>query len=71
MTSDDCVAFHGVLLAFLRLRPHSPEDLADIFDLLGQLTPSEKREFWQWLSKTAPNIKRWLMAKGAEYRRAA
>ncbi len=70
METKDCVALLGVLQAFLTM-PHDEDDLADLFDLLGRLKPEDKRHFWTWLGDTAPNIRRWLMAKGGGSRRAA
>lgn len=71
METKDCDALLKVLQAFLSMPPHSADDLADLFDLLSQLEPQAKREFWAWLGNTAPNIRRWLMAKGGGSRRAA
>lgn len=71
MTDKECRDLQGVVKAFIRMVPHSDRDLADLFDLLGQLEPGDKRFFWGWLGDNAPNIKRWLMAKGGSYRRAA
>jgi hypothetical protein len=66
MTDRDCVALLAVIQAFLGWRSqHQPQDLADLFDLLGRLETSEKRIFWAWLATNAPNVRRWLMAKGS------
>jgi len=70
MAEENCQALLNVIQAFLRSRPHTPADLADLFDLLGAMDISEKRAFWTWLGQQAPNIKKWLMAKG-DQRRAA
>ncbi len=71
MATEDCEALLSVINMFLAMTPHSDRDLADLFDLLGQLEPGHKRDFWGWLGETAPNIRRWLMATGGSYRRAA
>ena len=71
MTTNDCQALLEVIQGFIRMAPHSDRDLADLFDLLGQLEPGDKRFFWGWLGDNAPNIKKWLMATGGSYRRAA
>ena len=71
MTNQDCKALYSVLQTFLAMPPHSADDLADLFDLLGQLEPQGKRQFWAWLGDNAPNIRRWLMAKAGGSRRAA
>jgi len=71
MTTSDCQALLEVIQAFLSMPPHSDRDLADIFDLLGQLDPGQKQAFWAWLGENAPNVRKWLMAKGGSYRRAA
>ena len=71
MTTEDCEELLSVLNTFLSIAPHSDRDMADLFDLLGQLEPGDKQAFWGWLGETAPNIKKWLMAKGGSYRRAA
>jgi hypothetical protein len=70
METKDCEALLEVIQAFLTML-HDDDDLADLFDLLGRLEPQDKREFWTWLGDTAPNIRRWLMAKGGGSRRAA
>jgi hypothetical protein len=70
MAEADCWALLKVVQAFLRSRPHSTADLADLFDLLGRLTIEEKGAFWAWLRSNAPNVRKWLMAKGGN-RRAA
>jgi hypothetical protein len=71
MTNQDCKALYAVLQTFLAMPPHRPDDLADLFDLLGRLSQAEKQTFWAWLGDNAPNIKRWMMAKGGGSRRAA
>ncbi len=71
MEARDCKALLGVIQSYIRMAPHSDRDLADLFDLLGQLEPGDKRFFWGWLGETAPNVRKWLMAKGGSYRRAA
>ncbi|XGB43212.1 MAG: hypothetical protein LVS60_05400 [Nodosilinea sp. LVE1205-7] len=71
MEARDCRALLGVIQAFIRMAPHSDQDLADLMDLLGQLEQGQKRDFWAWLGENAPNVKKWLMAKGGSYRRAA
>ena len=71
MAETDCQALLAVIQAFLRSRPHRQTDLADLFDLLRTMELAEKRLFWTWLGEQAPNIKKWLMAKGAEHRRVA
>jgi hypothetical protein len=70
MAIKECNALLSVIKRFLAMPAHDADDLADLFDLLGRLEPEAKREFWTWLGDTAPNIRRWLMAKG-EARRAA
>jgi len=71
MEARECKALLGVIQAFIRMAPYSDRDLADLFDLLGRLDPGDKRFFWGWLGDNAPNIKKWLMATGGSYRRAA
>ena len=73
MTTKDCEALLKVINRFLSMAPHGDRDLADIFDLLGRLDPDDKQVFWVWVGKNAPNVRRWLMAKGGggSYRRAA
>ena len=71
MATKDCEALLSVIQAFLSMPPYSDRDLADLFDLLGQLEPEDKRFFWGWLGDNAPNVRRWLMATGGSYRRAA
>jgi len=70
MTTEDCKSLLGIIQAFLAM-PHDDDDLADLFDLLGRLESGDKRQFWGWLGETAPNIRRWLMAKAGGSRRAA
>jgi len=71
MKISDCQALLEVIQAFIRMAPHSDRDLADLMDLLGQLEQGQKVAFWAWLGENAPNVRRWLMAKGGSYRRAA
>jgi hypothetical protein len=71
MEIKDCEALLRVLQTFLSMPPHSADDMADLFDLLGRLSQAEKQTFWTWLGNTAPNIRRWLIAKGSGSRRAA
>ncbi len=71
MTTSDCEALLSTLNMFLSMAPHSDRDLADLFDLLGQLEPGHKRDFWAWLGENAPNVRKWLMAQGGSLRRAA
>ncbi|MFM7529792.1 MAG: hypothetical protein ACKO63_15135 [Nodosilinea sp.] len=73
MKISDCEALLSVINRFLSIAPHSDRDLADLFDLLGQLEQGQKQAFWAWLGANAPNVKKWLMAKGGGggYRRAA
>jgi hypothetical protein len=63
MTHSDCEALLGVIRQFLSWRGQfRPQDLADLFELLGRLAPEEKQAFWGWLGANAPNVRRWLMA---------
>jgi hypothetical protein len=72
MTERDCLALLAVIQTFLVWRSqHQPQDLADLFDLLGRLETEKKRAFWAWLATYAPIVKKWLMAKGSSARRAA
>ena len=71
MTTEDCEALLSVLNTFLAMAPHSDRDLADLFDLLGRLEQGQKAAFWAWLGENAPNVRKWLMATGGSYRRAA
>ena len=69
MQDRDCKALLGVIQAFARMAPHqSDRDLADLFDLLGQLEQGQKQAFWGWLGETAPNVRKWLMVAGGSYR---
>jgi len=52
-------------------RSQQPEDLADLFGLLGRLDRAEKQAFWARMGVNAPKVSKWLMAKGSETRRAA
>jgi len=72
MSPSDCEKILGVVQQFLSWRGQGqPEDLADLFGLLGRLDRAEKQAFWAWLGVNAPNVRKWLMAKGSETRRAA
>ena len=71
MAETDCQALLEVIQAFLRSRPHRQMDLDELFEMLGAMELAEKQAFWTWLGEQAPNIKKWLMAKGAKHRRAA
>ena len=72
MVEADCQKLLGVVQQFLSWRGQfRPQDLADLFDLLGRLDPEEKQAFWRWLGANAPNVRKWLMAKGSETRRVA
>lgn len=72
MDDADCQKLLGVVQTFLSWRSHhQPQDLSDLFYLLGRLDRAEKQAFWAWLGAHAPNVRTWLMAKGSESRRAA
>ncbi len=72
MAPRDCEKLLAVVRTFLGWRRQvQPEDLADLFGLLGRLDRAEKQAFWAWLGVNAPNVRKWLMAKGSETRRAA
>ena len=71
MAEADCQALLAVIQAFLRSRPHRQIDLDELFEMLGAMELAEKQAFWTWLGEQAPNIKKWLIAKGAEHRRVA
>lgn len=72
MADRECQALLAVVQTFLSWRSqHQPQDLADLFGLLGRLDQDEKWAFWAWLGTNAPNVRKWLMAKGSETRRAA
>ena len=69
MKISDCEALLSVINRFLSIAPHSDRDLADLFDLLGQLEQRQKQAFWAWLGANAPNVKKWLMAKGGGHKK--
>jgi hypothetical protein len=72
MADADFQKLLGVVQTFLSWRGQvQPHDLADLFSLLGRLDQDEKQAFWAWLGVNAPNVRKWLMAKGSESRRAA
>jgi hypothetical protein len=72
MSPSDSEKILGVVQQFLSWRGQvQPQDLADLFALLGRLDLEEKQAFWAWLGANAPNVRKWLMAKGSETRRAA
>jgi hypothetical protein len=72
MPDSECKKLLALVQKFLSWRSqHQPQDLADLFALLGRLDPQEKQAFWAWLGVNAPNVRKWLMAKGFETRRAA
>ena len=72
MAPSDSEKILGVVQQFLSWRGRvQPQDLADLFALLGRLDLEEKQAFWAWLGVNAPNVRKWLMAKGSETRRAA
>jgi hypothetical protein len=72
MADGECKKLLALVQQFLIWRSqHQSQDLADLFDLLGRLDPEEKQAFWAWLGVNAPNVQKWLMAKGSETRRAA
>lgn len=72
MTDSECKKLLAIVQAFLSWRSqHQPQDLADMFSLLGGLDSIEKQAFWAWLGVNAPYVRKWLMAKGSGSRRVA
>ena len=72
MAESECKKLLALVQQFLTWRGQvQPQDLADLFALLGRLDLEEKQAFWAWLGVNAPNVRKWLMAKGSETRRAA
>lgn len=71
MTANECRQLLGVIRTFIQMAPHQHRDMADLFDLLSQLEQGQKQAFWAWMGDNAPNLKRWLIAKGDTHRRAA
>lgn len=72
MAEPECKQLLAVVQTFLGWRSqHQSQDLVDLFALLGCLDLEEKRTFWAWLGSNAPSVRKWLMAKGSETRRAA
>lgn len=64
--NEICTDIHRLLLTIIRGDPHGSR--AEVFYLLGQLDPDDKRQFWVWLDQRDRNLKQWLMTQGNQRR---